>query len=47
MKKYKTRHEDDPLRILQEMEIWPYEQMLNAQLRISPGERDAETHLGV
>ena len=30
--------EGDPLKIVQEIEIWPYEQMIYAQPRICPGE---------
>ena len=36
----------DPLGIVQEIEIWPYEQMVSAQPRICPGERDVQTPLG-
>ena len=35
------------LGIVQEIQIWPYEQMVYAQTRICPGERDAQTHLGL
>ena len=34
------------LKILQEVEIWPYEQMAYAQPRICPREWDAQTPLG-
>ena len=33
--------EGDPLGIMQEIEIWPNEQMVFAQPRICPGEWDA------
>ena len=32
--------QSDPLGIAQESEVWPYEQMVYAQPRIGPGERD-------
>ena len=36
----------DPLGIVQEIEIWPCEQMIYAQPRICPGELNAQTSLG-
>ena len=35
-----------PLWIVQEVEVWPYEQMVYANSRISPRERDIQTPLG-
>ena len=35
--------QDDPLRVVQEIRIWPYEQMVYAQPRSFPGEWDAQT----
>ena len=35
--------EDDPLGIVQEIEIWPYEQMVYAQPRMCPGEWDTQS----
>ena len=37
--------EGDPLGIVQEIEIWPYYQMVRAQTRIYPREWDAENSL--
>ena len=31
---------DDPQGIVQEIEIWPYSQMVHEQTRIPPGKRD-------
>ena len=39
--------ESDLLGIVQEIEIWPHEQMVYAQTRICPGEWDAQTFLGI
>ena len=36
----------DPLKIGQEIEIWPYEQIVLAQPRICSGEWDAQTSMG-
>ena len=36
----------DQLRIVQEIEVWPYKQMAYAQPNICPGEWDARTPLG-
>ena len=36
----------DPLGIVQEVEVWPYEQMVYAQPRICHGEWDTQTPLG-
>ena len=36
----------NPLGIVQEIEIWPYEQMIYAQPRICPGEWDTQASLG-
>ena len=36
----------DPLGIVQEIYIWPYEQVVYAQPRIRPGKRDAQSSLG-
>ena len=36
----------DPFGIMQEVEVWPYEQMVYAQPRICPREWDAQTPLG-
>ena len=41
-----TVWQDDPQGIVQEMWIWPREQMLYEQPRISPAEWDAQSHLG-
>ena len=38
--------EDDPLRTVQEIEIWPYNQIVHAQTGICPGEWDAQNSLG-
>ena len=38
--------QDDPLGIVQEIEIWTYEQMVYAEPRICPWEWDAQTLLG-
>ena len=38
--------QDDPLGIVQEIETWPYEQMVYAQPRIHPVEWDTQTPLG-
>ena len=38
--------EGDPLGIVQEIEIWPYEQVVYAQPRICSGEWDTQTSLG-
>ena len=38
--------QDDPLGIVQEIEIWPYEQMIYAQTSICPREWDTQTPLG-
>ena len=38
--------ERDPPGIAQEIEIWPYYQMLFAQTRICPGKWDIQTSLG-
>ena len=38
--------QSDPRGIVQEMEIWPYEQMVYAQPNICPGEWHAQTPLG-
>ena len=37
----------DPLWIVQEIKIWPYEQIVDAQPRICPAEWDAQTPLGL
>ena len=37
--------QSDPLRIVQEVEVWPYEQMVYAQPRICPSEKDTQTPL--
>ena len=37
----------DPLGIVQEVEVWPYEQMVYAQHRIFPIEWGAHTPLGI
>ena len=46
---YKARHdcvgEDDPLGLVQGVEIWPNEQMLYAKNRICPGESDTQNSL--
>ena len=39
-------YEGNPLGIVQEIEIWPYEQIVFEQNNISPGKWDTETHLG-
>ena len=36
----------DPPRIVQEIEIWPYELMVYVQLEICPREWDAQNSLG-
>ena len=36
----------DPLGIVQESEIWPYDQMVYAQTRICPRNWDAQNSLG-
>ena len=36
----------NPLGLVQEIEIWPYEQIIYAQPRIFPGEWDTQTSLG-
>ena len=36
----------DPLRLMQEIEIWPCSKMVRAQTRICPGEWDALNSLG-
>ena len=50
VKVYKTRHdwvrEGDPLRIVQEIKIWSYNQMVYAQNRIRPREWDVQSSLG-
>ena len=47
-KAYETRHEEaDPLGIVQEIEIWPYEQVVYAQQRIYPGECNTQRSLGI
>ena len=38
--------EGDPLGIVQEIEIWPYKQVVYAQPRIHCGEWDAQSSLG-
>ena len=38
--------EGNPLRIMLEVYIWPYEQVVYAQTRIHRGEWDAESSLG-
>ena len=38
--------QSDPLRTAQEIEIWPYEQMIYTQPHIGPGEWDAQAPLG-
>ena len=38
--------EDDLLGIVQEIEIWPYEQMVHAQRIIHPGEWNVQNSLG-
>ena len=49
-KNYKTKHDrvrkGNPLEIVSKNKILPYEQMVYAQLRICPGQRDALTPLG-
>ena len=49
-REYKTRHdsggEGDSLGIVQEIEIWPYYEMVYAQIRIRPGEWDTQDSLG-
>ena len=37
--------EGDPLGIVQEIKIWPYEQVVYAQPRTSPGEWDVQISL--
>ena len=39
--------EGDPLRIVQEIEIWLYEQVVHAQTSIFPGKWDTQSSLGV
>ena len=41
-----TGRDGHPLGIVQEIEIWPYEQVVYIQPGISPGEWDAQTSLG-
>ena len=43
-KEYKTRH--DWVGKMQEIEIWPYKQMVYAQPRICLGEWDTHTYMG-
>ena len=38
--------EGDPLGIVQEIEVWPYKQMIYAQPGICPREWDTQTPLG-
>ena len=49
-KEHKTRHkwveQGGPLGTVQEIENWPYEQMVYAQPSIYPGEWDVQTPLG-
>ena len=45
IRKTRLDGQGDPLGIVQEIEIWPYEQMVYAQPRICPGERDAQNPL--
>ena len=41
-----TGEQGKPLGIVQEIEIWPYDQMVYAQPNICPGEWDTQTLLG-
>ena len=38
--------EGNPLGVVQNTEIWSYKQVVQAQPRICPGERDVQTSLG-